>query len=1296
MRLKLLLFALLLSGILSAQDTIRTLIITQARLDRADNSYVEITNVGDTPIQMSDFELGRVSPWDNPFPWTAEAPFGGAWIMLPEKVLQPGESYVIASVLDFTEKMYPRDPDHFNRRITKKELWTLADLQMNMPEANAIPGLDSVTPGYQVMETWGGRDCWYIEQHLSATDSVVVDQVGGVFDSETGQNYDQAYDVAGVTGATGNSILVRKFTVKSGNTDFANARGVDIDDSEWMPIPQLFGQWEPYRAVFWTLGNHGDYKLDENTLVSTTADIDWTNNKITVPWGTRNQDNIMNVFEKKPGLSWHYDLSPAHEDSAYMSARTGDKVTLYACGNTLETNVFDIEVAPPTSDANWVIPMFGAQGDGTYSTYINEGGEGNYGVTVDAPGMDTITNSIFGITYATPVDSLFKYLEKAPKASWEIVWVDGVPRTDVKTGDILRVKAENGDVKDYYIKVSYYRASHNSDLSAITWPDIPEYMKGLFGWQGDTIPNFTPTVYNYAINVPAEVDGIPAIIAKTEQLNAKVEVTRAVSLQGTSEQRTITFTVTAEDDTTQSVYTVLLSKEKSPLDVQPYKAEPFMSELVWQEDYNNGYVEIANPGNQVLDLSDYMFFFAYVNDPASAITSFSGDGDWGARYRKYVPGYKWVDEANWAANPGTLVPDINVSPLVFPGDVFVAGHVNIISGTWNDTYPGPMSQCDVILNSPYNPWDESYTEWASAVHEWWGGSFFLFKILNDSIKLGLKPANDPNDFQVIEAWGMGDGSEWNVGGYLPNSQCVTFIRKPQYHEGRPEFKESFGTNSDDTEWIIHDQAYWQAQNLGWPFWRSYISIDLGKHFMNEVTSYKSTVSSTVYKVSPGYGKGGTLEDIRGMKPDVTSTAFMNNIIKADPMQGLRVKGVDGELAADALLSNNDTLVVMSADSTNVTKYLLEVSEAGLSSDARLKSTKYNITVETEPKSATGVNEAGVGNIKGFEYGTSLITLLDNITVPAGARLDMINGEGAYVSLLTLNFDTSYVNVTVNDNIFFDVLAEDGVTRIVYQLMPDASDNDAFLTSDVYSIAQKELLIQFVPRGTSAQALLSNLVPSAGATMKLVDKLGHERMDGQISVDDKVVVTSKNGTVSTVYYISALATEYIFESNYLAYIVSNAYGVDQLEHMVSKLTSGTSIADFMSRITPALGATAVIVDANGVEKASGNIMSTDMVKVTSADGKTVVMYDFDTFVSSNFINAENIELYPNPTTGKINVRGVVAGNRIQVFNTVGALIRDISVQNSNEVISLDNQPSGLYMIVVTDNNNMLGRYKAIKK
>jgi len=92
----------------------------------------------------------------------------------------------------------------------------------------------------------------------------------------------------------------------------------------------------------------------------------------------------------------------------------------------------------------------------------------------------------------------------------------------------------------------------------------------------------------------------------------------------------------------------------------------------------------------------------------------------------------------------------------------------------------------------------------------------------------------------------------------------------------------------------------------------------------------------------------------------------------------------------------------------------------------------------------------------------------------------------------------------------------------------------------------------------------------------------------------------------------------------------------------------------------------------------------------------VYYTFGTLTSSNVYQSNGIDLYPNPTNGKINVSGVKAGDRIQVYNPVGAIIREIKVQSSIEIISLDNQPAGMYMIVISDQNKILGRYKALRR
>jgi hypothetical protein len=290
-----------------------------------------------------------------------------------------------------------------------------------------------------------------------------------------------------------------------------------------------------------------------------------------------------------------------------------------------------------------------------------------------------------------------------------------------------------------------------------------------------------------------------------------------------------------------------------------------------------------------------------------------------------------------------------------------------------------------------------------------------------------------------------------------------------------------------------------------------------------------------------------------------------------------------------------------------------------------------------------------------------------------------------------------VNVTVNSDTYFDVVAENGVTRIVYQLKPRATDNDAFILSDVYTVVQAENLVKLVPRGINVQSFFSNIVPSFNATVKLVDNMGHERTEGTVNYDDKVIVTSPNGLVTRVYHLSMLSSRFIPETTYLAYVLSDAYLVDQVVYSIQGATSETSVTEFYSLIRPSMGATAVVVDASGNEKSSGNLAKGDRLKVTSVDGEVEVMYELHlVIVSVDMLPLTQIEIFPNPTNGKLNIDGLKAGSRIQVYNSAGMMIRDMKVQRSLEVLSIDDQPSGMYLIVISNNNKLLGRYKAIKK
>jgi len=148
---------------------------------------------------------------------------------------------------------------------------TIADLLVHYPERSIPASTDEITPYWNALEGWGGREAYFLRHHWVledgiTKDSAVVDQVGGTFDDTDGKNTKVAHDVAGVKDATWSVVLIRRNAVTTGNQDFNAGRGTDYDDSEWIPVPVLGGydHWgtAPWRRAFWTVGNQGNAVLD--------------------------------------------------------------------------------------------------------------------------------------------------------------------------------------------------------------------------------------------------------------------------------------------------------------------------------------------------------------------------------------------------------------------------------------------------------------------------------------------------------------------------------------------------------------------------------------------------------------------------------------------------------------------------------------------------------------------------------------------------------------------------------------------------------------------------------------------------------------------------------------------------------------------------------------------------------------------------------------------------------------------------------------------------------------------------
>jgi hypothetical protein len=229
MKLKFLLFAVLISSILNAQDTIRSLVITEAFVGVPHRNFVELTNMGNDPIQLHNFMVGPVK--GDSWTWLENSvdfgPDQGP-IRLPEHVLQPGESFLIAQMRDGNPSIPREDWNIVFREWsgTPKEMFKLTDVQIHMNENNW--GLNEVNPldsfnAINPLAGFFGRQAITVQQIFNDTTLIPIDQVHGFWDTEHSSGefrnksmgvWEAGYAIAGFQNASVYGHLVRKFSVK--------------------------------------------------------------------------------------------------------------------------------------------------------------------------------------------------------------------------------------------------------------------------------------------------------------------------------------------------------------------------------------------------------------------------------------------------------------------------------------------------------------------------------------------------------------------------------------------------------------------------------------------------------------------------------------------------------------------------------------------------------------------------------------------------------------------------------------------------------------------------------------------------------------------------------------------------------------------------------------------------------------------------------------------------------------------------------------------------------------------------
>lgn len=82
------------------------------------------------------------------------------------------------------------------------------------------------------------------------------------------------------------------------------------------------------------------------------------------------------------------------------------------------------------------------------------------------------------------------------------------------------------------------------------------------------------------------------------------------------------------------------------------------------------------------------------------------------------------------------------------------------------------------------------------------------------------------------------------------------------------------------------------------------------------------------------------------------------------------------------------------------------------------------------------------------------------------------------------------------------------------------------------------------------------------------------------------------------------------------------------------------------------------------------------------------------VSSPEIGASSLHVFPNPTTGEVNIASSSVVQKIEVFSVSGKLIRQIFPRNSSSTLSLTGLKTGIYLLRIQTNNQLYNK-KVVK-
>ncbi|MEA2041136.1 MAG: T9SS type A sorting domain-containing protein, partial [Bacteroidota bacterium] len=227
-------------------------------------------------------------------------------------------------------------------------------------------------------------------------------------------------------------------------------------------------------------------------------------------------------------------LFPATNVNGTEPERTTTAVVTAEDGTTELSYSVIFNVLPPNDDATLNnLTVSGSTIAGFNSGIQTYNYDLPYGTTVTPP------------VTATPTD---------PNASVQLFPATNVNGTEPERTTTAVVTAEDGTTELTY-SVIFNVLPPNDDATLV---DLQV--------DGETIAGFSSGTYTYMYYVAFSEVQVPLVTAFAADENAQIQITQAVNLDGTQEERTTTIVVTAEDEITELSYQVVFTKLPASID----------------------------------------------------------------------------------------------------------------------------------------------------------------------------------------------------------------------------------------------------------------------------------------------------------------------------------------------------------------------------------------------------------------------------------------------------------------------------------------------------------------------------------------------------------------------------------------------------------------------------------------------------------------------------------------------------------------------------------------------------------